>query len=206
MAPRKKPALPEPIGGGWYRLTDGKKVRGRVAAYEAAGLDPDKNGNRRSDAARQRRRKTTIEERRSRVAALLVSKVPYREIASHVGVSLQTVHADAVAIREEWKETSRREIEEFVHLELAALEEDEYRLRLRYQQAADHDVKNRIYDRILRVMARRTKLLGLEPADVRQIAVTVAAKVESDVVLRVGGADESYENTLRRAQGLQVVK
>lgn len=197
---RQKKQLPEPIGGGWYKLADGSKVRGRPAAYKAAGLDPDKDGNRRSDAARQRRRKQTIAERRLLVAGLMTSKVPQRVMAKELDVSLDTIVKDVAAVREQWKVEQTRQIDEYVHQELAALEDDEYRLRLRYQAAIGDAHKNQIYDRILKVMTRRQDLLGIAPPDVRRVAITVEATSEH-VVFRAGGSRDEYIAALRAAQG-----
>lgn len=198
---RKKKKLPEPIGGGWYLLPDGAKVRGRRRAYETAGLDPDAHGNRRSDAARQRNRKMPIADRRLRVAALLKSKVPLREIASAVGASLGTVQQDATLILAEWRAEATRDVADYVVEELATLREDEYRLRLRYQSAATERERMMIYDRIRGVMRDRREIIGLQAPEVRRVIIQTD-EIEEGVVFRAGGSKEEYLRALQAAQGM----
>jgi hypothetical protein len=205
-----KRKTPKPIGGGWYLLDDGRKIQGRDAAYSALGLDPSTNGNRKSDAAKQRRRKSNVAERRQLVAALLVQRVPLREIASSVGAAVGTVHSDVAAIRDEWRESALRDIGDYVIDELATLENDEYRLRMRYQSAVGDDVKMRIYDRITRTMERRAQLLGLDAPTVRRVVLTAEAQDEfggERVVFRSGkSGTPGYLEALKAAQGHPALK
>lgn len=200
-ASKKKPKLPEPVGGGWFKLADGNKVQGRTAAYKAAGLDPKKHGNRRSDAAKQRRRSVAIAKRRRSVAVGLIGRVPYRDIAEALEVSLATVAEDAAAVMEEWKEGVVRDLEDYVVAELAALDHDERNLREALAAAYDPDVAVKLYDRIFRLRVRRFEILGLNPPEVRQVAITVDAHHEHEVVFRAGGTDDEYLETIRAAQG-----
>jgi hypothetical protein len=212
VARRKQPKTPSPIGGGWFALPEGittpdgkTKVQGRDAAYIAAGLDPATTGNRRSDAAKQRRRKATIEERRVRVAALLVRKIPIRTMANRLGVSTATIVTDCAFIREQWRTTQSKTFEAYVLEDLATMEADEYRLRMRYEAEVDPKIKNDIYKLIRGVMSDRRDLLGLNAPEARQVAVTVDAKVDIEEHLFVAGeSDEDWENAYRAAQGLPV--
>ena len=45
-----------------------------------------------------------VEARREQVSALLKGRMHYRQIASALGISLQTVHADVEALFAQWKE------------------------------------------------------------------------------------------------------
>jgi hypothetical protein len=211
-ARRSRSKKPTPIGGGWYRLRDGSKIQGRVAAYEAAGLDPSRVGNRRSDAAQQRRRQTQIDDRRATVASLLVQKVPYVDIARIVDVSLGTVAADVKEIRAEWKRQQSDDIEEYVIEELRTLDSDEYDLRLRWQAVGDDRLKVRIYDRILRLRAERRRLLGLDAPTVTRHVLTPDEEEGfggETAVFRAGGTKREFLEAIQGAMGypkLEAVK
>ncbi len=204
MSRRKTPKNakpPKPIGGGWYLLDGGTKIQGRAKAYRTAGLDPDVDGNRRSDAAKQRRRKPSIEERRSRVAALLVRRTPYRRISQLLGVSLATVADDVATIRRGWREDAYGDIAEYVLDELAVLDADEFDLRVQYANTRDPDTKLKTYDRIARIMARRAELLGLDAPTARRLLVS--EKEDTATVFVAGGSEEDYVAALAAAQGLE---
>lgn len=201
MARRKQ--RPEPTGGGWYRLPDGRKVQGREKAYRAAGLDPAVDGNRRSDAARQRRRKPDVDARRARVAALLVRRTPYRQISEALGVSLATVAADVSEIRRQWRADAYGDVADYVLDELRVLDTDEFELRLLYSRATDADTKMRIYDRVSRIMQRRADLLGLDPPTVRKVLISDDAETAArKTVFVAGGVEEDYLAAVYAAQGL----
>jgi len=201
-ARRSRRKTPEPIGGGWYRLVDGSKIQGRAAAYDAAGLDPEKTGNRRSDAARQRRRQAEIDDRRATVASLLVQKVPYVDIARSLEVSLGTIAADVKTIRAQWKQQQSDDIEEYVIEELRTLDSDEYDLRLRWQAVGDDRLKVRIYDRILKLRAERRRLLGLDAPTVNRHVFTPDSGEEygaETAVFRAGGSKENFLDAVQSA-------
>lgn len=198
---RKK--LPEPIGGGWFLLPDGKtKLQGRVAAYRAAGLDPKKYGSKQKDAAQQRHRKAEIEQRRYRVEEMMTKRLSIRDIASDLGVGHSVVGEDVKAIREGWRERHTGMIDDYVIEELESLNSDEAWLREMIRVEQNDDRKLRMFDRVFRVMVRRSELLGLDAPKVQR----VLAGDEEDGGVRplfiAGGTEEEYLAALKRAQGI----
>lgn len=118
-----------------------------------------------------------ITARRNQVATLRLAHLTQGEIASRVGVSIGTVNADLKAIRDVWQERARTSIEEWVGEELAKLDRLERSLMplaLQGQATAA--------DRVLSVMDRRAKLLGLNKPERFEHTVISRDAIESEIV------------------------
>lgn len=117
-----------------------------------------------------------ITARRNQVATLRLAHLTQAEIAARVGVSVGTVNADLKAIREAWQERSRTSIEEWVGEELAKLDRLERSLMplaLQGQATAA--------DRVLSVMDRRAKLLGLNKPERFEHTVITRDAIETEI-------------------------
>lgn len=82
------------------------------------------------------------------------------EIAQQVGVSVGTVNADLKAIREEWADRAATAFEDWVSEELAKLDRLE---RALLPQALKG--QGRAAEKVLSIMDRRAKMLGLNKPD-----------------------------------------
>lgn len=114
-----------------------------------------------------------IEGRRRQVASFLLERLTEREIASRLGVHKNTILKDVAAIRAEWQAARMTSADTWIGEELARLEELE-----RSQWSRIHDLKYGGFavDRILAIMERRAKYLGLDTqvaADGPQMQVVV---------------------------------
>lgn len=104
-----------------------------------------------------------IAERRRKIAQMLLARTPQREIARILEVSTGTVSTDLAALRREWAKDALLSLENHIAQELAALNADEGMLRNRMILAGDNaKLRLETYDRVLRVMERRSKLMGLD--------------------------------------------
>lgn len=101
------------------------------------------------------RQRTDIAARRRLVASLLAKRVPQIDIAKTLGVSQATITTDVKAIRREWQEAARADMEIVVARELAELEDMD-------SDAALMQSEGSWFDRRLRVKERKAKMLGLD--------------------------------------------
>ena len=117
-----------------------------------------------------------ITARRNQVATLRLAHLTQAEIAARVGVSVGTVNADLKAIREAWQERARTSIDEWVGEELAKLDRLERSLMplaLQGQATAA--------ERVLSVMDRRAKLLGLNKPERFEHTVITRDAIETEI-------------------------
>lgn len=98
--------------------------------------------------------------RRSRVAMLRLAHLTQAEIAQQVGVSVGTVNGDLKAIRDEWAERAATSFEDWVTEELAKLDRLE---RAMLHQALQGN--GAATEKVLSIMDRRAKMLGLNKPD-----------------------------------------
>ena len=111
------------------------------------------------------------EARRAKVAPLLTARVPYRKIAEQLDISISTVSADVAVIIDRWaKEQRPEDRNRWRATELMKLDEMEMALTKLARQGHEGAV-----DRVLRIMERRAKLLGLDEPD--QITVDQFVRV-----------------------------
>ena len=135
----------------------------------ASGDHPSKNGR---AASRFR-----IADRRRQVAALVLARVQEAEIAKHLRVSRGTVKKDKTVILDRWREAAQRDILEARGHAAAALDADEVRLRALYdrlEQRGEDEAAIEVYDRILKIQERRSKLLGLDAPEQKEIRFPLA--------------------------------
>lgn len=108
-------------------------------------------------------RRVEIADRRRQMTALLLRRIPQREIARLLKVSTGTVSEDMKAVRREWQVESQTALEHHIAHELAILNNDERELRLAMLTYGNNiEARLHIYDRVMKVMIERRKLLGLD--------------------------------------------
>lgn len=124
-----------------------------------------------SKAGAKAAKKNEMAERRKRVAAMVLARVPQWEIAKKIGVDNSTISTDMKAVREEWRQERAADVNEIQARDLAALEQDEGSVRRRLAGLAEeaHGERVRYHELVLRIMDRRAKLIGLDaPQKVEQ--------------------------------------
>lgn len=105
------------------------------------------------------------EERRARVATLLLGHKTVRQIAAEVGASRATVARDVQAVRAEWRERRLADVDQHIAEELARLAAIEAAVLPQAQEG-----KLIAVDRALAIMQRRAALLGLDAPQRREIS------------------------------------
>lgn len=126
-----------------------------------------------------------IAARRHQVATLRLAHLTQAEIARRLDVSVGTVNSDLQAIREEWAERRRSSFETWLDEELAKLDRLERALlplALQGQATAA--------DRVLSVMDRRAKLLGLNRPDRVEHTVITMDAIEAEIARLEGELSE----------------
>lgn len=117
------------------------------------------------------------EDRRRQVAALL--RQGYREIqiARQLGVAPSTVSKDATRLRAEWRQLRDRDRDAWIETELAKLDAAEAEA---WRFVAEGG-RPRLFglDRVLAVMDRRARLLGLDAPTKIDIAQSVKDRAEA---------------------------
>jgi hypothetical protein len=121
--------------------------------------------------------------RRAEVARLLRKRLTKTEIAKRLGCSRDTVHADSKLVLKDWKEAHIRDIGAVLTTELAVLFSDERLIRKEFEKELDPVRRATIYDRVLKIMERRAKLLGLDKPT--QIAALIQGQVETHTTVEI---------------------
>lgn len=106
--------------------------------------------------AAENRKNLEISQRRTTVAANLLAGLNYREIANNLDVSLGTIAEDFKAILEEWREQYQDVIADWVSVQLRRYDA---LLNALWHDARNGDLDK--MDRVLKIMERQEKLLGL---------------------------------------------
>ena len=102
------------------------------------------------------------ERRRKVVAANILAGLTYREIAEALNVSLGTVAGDFRAILKAWQKHYEGDMDRWVKVQLRRLD---VMLNALWSKAKDGD--ETAIDRVLKIMERQARLLGLDaPTDV----------------------------------------
>ena len=104
------------------------------------------------------------EERRKKVAANILGGLTYREIAEALNVSLGTVANDVKIILGRWQREQVADAEKYVQIELRRLD--------RAINAIWNDVQDgklTAIDRMIKLMERRAKLMGLDAPQRHQL-------------------------------------
>ena len=134
-------------------------------------------------------------ERRQRVARLLRTGATEGQIAMQLGVSRKTIVGDVAVLRAEWQAAGAQDRDEWIAGELGKLEAIEAECwRLFYNEP-----KGRLFaiDRILAVMERRARLLGLDAAKRVQVEANIRAEVERIAQERDLPTDEVMAEVMR---------
>lgn len=101
--------------------------------------------------------------RRLLIAEMLLAHVPYRTIATRVGISKSMVAKEVKVIRAEWKERAGRAFDSHVEEELGKIEAlERYVLAEAMHGGKAGGTNLAAVDRALSLMDRRAKLLGLD--------------------------------------------
>jgi len=135
-------------------------------------------------------KKAIMTERRTRVAKLLVSGMPYNQIARRENVAVSTISNDVKAILEQWHEEMKpRDRWRWIAIGMKKLSELDLTLSSELHRQKDvkeegkvvgkryahnMEVRLKIIDRMLRLAERRSKLLGLDAPTKRiQMEITI---------------------------------
>lgn len=95
--------------------------------------------------------------RRTQVAAMRLQRRTQREMARVLNVSLGTINRDLQAVRDEWAERREQSYNDWVAEELALLDRLQRSLLPKAIEGNDRAVQ-----RVLSVMERRARMLGLD--------------------------------------------
>lgn len=119
-----------------------------------------------------------IEERRERVAALVLSGASYRQIAALLDVSRHTVGNDVAALRRAWREQYARDYDAIVSEEAAKLDALERKwFPVALSSSEDAAPATTL---LLRVFERRSRLMGLDAPTKVQASMTVSTTTPLD--------------------------
>lgn len=97
------------------------------------------------------------EKRRTRIAEMLAERLSYSEMAKRLGVGKSTITRDVRAMLDEWRESRVEDVETQVVVELHTLAKLQQGIAY---EANGGDLPS--IDRVLKIMERRAKLLGLD--------------------------------------------
>lgn len=101
-----------------------------------------------------------IAARREQVAQLVLARHSIRAIADDLGATKSTIHRDIIALRGEWKRERLEAMEQTADEELQRLLVAE---RAIWPHVITGDLGS--IDRLLKIMERRAKMLGLDAPD-----------------------------------------
>lgn len=98
-----------------------------------------------------------ITARRTKVAEMLLARKTQMQMADELGVGQATINRDVKAIRKEWHAERMQDLEEYIADDLARLAAAEAAMWPLVIAGKPHAV-----DRLLSIMDRRAKLLGMD--------------------------------------------
>jgi hypothetical protein len=102
-------------------------------------------------------KKAVIQERRAKVAALVLSGMTYREIKQEIGCSMGTISSDMKAMMEQWSNEQVQNLDDWREIELKRLDAA---LKAIWPQVEAGDLKANAA--FVRLSERRSKLKGLD--------------------------------------------
>ena len=121
-------------------------------------------------------KRDAIAARRTQVATLRLAHLTQPEIASRLGVSVGTVNSDLQAIRKEWAERRDTSYDDWLAEELAKLDRLERSLLpLALQGSAP------VADRILAIMDRRSRMMGLDKPAKAEVTVHARSDLDAEI-------------------------
>ena len=103
------------------------------------------------------RNRYDIDERRIRVAALMLESLTTRQIEQRLGIGHGTVMRDIAAVREEWQQRRLAHMDQWVAEELARLDVAMAAIWPKVQAGDTWSI-----DRMIAIMERRARYLGLD--------------------------------------------
>lgn len=121
-----------------------------------------------------RLKKVEIEDRRRKVAALLLRRIPQWRIADQMQLSKCMVSRDVSALLRQWRQEAADCTAQAVGQELAALDALEYDCALQFSKKKNVEW---IHAR-LRIMERRGKMLGLDDPEVHRLVGANGGPIE----------------------------
>jgi hypothetical protein len=127
---------------------------------------------RRGRASEDRRRKEERDLRRLIIAEMLLAHIPYRTIASQLGLSKTQIHREVTKIRAQWRDRASVAYQSHVAEELGKLDALERAVLGKAFHGDEGLADLGAVDRALRIAERRARLLGLDQP------VKVSATVE----------------------------
>jgi hypothetical protein len=124
--------------------------------------------------------------RRELIAQMMLMNIPYRLIATQLGIGKSTVAREAERIREAWRERTSQSIEAHVAEQLGVL--DKMRSAALAIALASGGGKDRLaaIEAVRKIEERRSRLLGLD----RPTQITVTQGVADQAARGVGLIDE----------------
>lgn len=125
--------------------------------------------SRKTDEARR-------EERRKQVAANLLAGLNYRDMADALGVSLGTISADVRMILGRWQREQVETIDDWVVVQCRQIDRA---LNAIWSKVLDGDLA--AIDRAVKLMERKSKLLGMDKPEKREHSGTVEVKQNWDL-------------------------
>ena len=133
-------------------------------------------------------RKAATEERRMRVSAMLLARVQQREMARRESVSLGTITNDIAVIRRNWRDRMAESYNAHVAEEVAKLDWLERGLMAHALKGDDYDA----IDRLIKIMDRRARLLGLDAPTRTRVEVITEDVIDAairDLEAKLAAAD-----------------
>lgn len=109
------------------------------------------------DLARKKDKEARREERRNTIAVNLVAGLNYRQMAEALGVSIGTISEDVKLILGRWQREQVTEIDKIKQLEIQRLDKAVNAIWDNVKKGKTHSILA-----MLRIMERRSKLLGLD--------------------------------------------
>lgn len=129
-----------------------------------------------SKRANRAEQKRNAEQRRMRVAAQLLAKTPQREIAANEGVALGTISDDILKIRGDWKRRTMAAFDAHVSEEVAKCDWLERAVMPKALLGDGPSV-----DRVLKIMERRARILGLDAPTRHRVEVITEDAVDAEI-------------------------
>jgi len=144
--------------------------------------------------------------RRAKVAELALKGWTQQAIADFFELSVACIQRDLGIIKEEWRLERVQNTDLYVRRELLQLDTDEHDIRRRLLGLPDNAIETvlKAYSQILRVMQRRSKMLGLDAPAKLQISVEQVHIVAQQIIAVV--VDEVHDPDMRERIGQRILQ
>jgi hypothetical protein len=137
--------------------------------------------------------------RRREVAEMCLARVPVTTIAARLRVSTRTVKKDIKVIERWWRDSAVRDRQKLVDREVILLDQLEaaWFRRALWDEGA--------FDRMMRIMERRARMLGLDAPVQSELTVTMSAEELDAMAIEIIDNDLARRRELNaRAQAIDV--